>query len=63
MRHSMRMPLLPSPHSRKPAVRLSRLQMILVGAQVRDLEALVGIDVGRQEPGELPRIFELAGDP
>ena len=34
MRHSMRIALLPSPHSRKPAVRLSRLHTALVGAKV-----------------------------
>ena len=27
-----------------------------------DLEALIGIDIGREEPGDLPRISELPGD-
>ncbi len=28
-----------------------------------DLEALVGVDVGRQEPGDVVRVLELSGHP
>ncbi len=34
IRHSIRTPLVPSPHMRKPAVRLSTDQTALVGANV-----------------------------